>query len=224
MYRSRKLKEIPQELRPREKLRTLGVDALSDEELVAIILGFGTKKDDVLSLSKKIVRLGWERLKSMSVEEMVKEIEGIGEAKACQIKAIFELSRRIYEPHSHVVINTPEDVYKFLKDKMDNRREHLWALYLSPSNTLVSYETVAIGRMNSVFADPKDVLYGAIKSACHSIILAHSHPMGQPKPSKADLEFTKRIKDACQLLGFELLDHIIITTLSYFSMKEGGFL
>jgi DNA repair protein RadC len=224
MYRSRKLKEIPQELRPREKLRTLGVDALSDEELMAIILGFGTKRDDVLSLSKKIVRLGWERLKSMSVEEIIKEIKGIGEVKACQIKAIFELSKRIYEPHAHVVINTPEDVYKFLKSKMDNRREHLWALYLSPSNSLVSYETVAIGRMNSVFADPKDVLYGAVKSACHSIILAHSHPMGQPKPSKADLEFTKRIKDACQLLGFELLDHIIITAFSYFSMKEGGFL
>lgn len=222
MYKSKRLKDIPKELRPREKIKSLGSQSLSDEELLALVLGSGTREEDVLSLSRRIIKLGWERLKSMSMSELIKEIKGIGEAKACQIKALIELSRRMYEPHAHTVINSPEDVYNLLKDKMDNRREHLWALYLTPSNTLIEYDLVAVGRLNSVFADPKDILYGAVRNVCHSIILAHTHPGGEPKPSKADVDFTQRVKKACEILGFELLDHIIITKKGYFSMREEG--
>lgn len=220
MYRGRRLKEIPKELRPREKMKNIGSHVLSDEELLALLLGSGTKGEDVLSLSRRILKLGWDKLKGMGVNELIKEVKGIGEAKACQIKALIELSKRMYEPHAQIVMNTPEDVYNFLRDKMDNRREHLWALYLTPSNSLIDYDLVAIGKMNSVFADPKDILYGAVRTACHSIILAHTHPGGEHKPSKADVEFTQRMKKACQLLGFELLDHIILTKKGYFSMKE----
>jgi len=223
-YKSRKIKEIPEELRPREKIMRGNVEALSDEELLAVILGSGTKGQDVLSLSKSILKLGWDSLKEMSVKEVTKKVKGIGVAKACQIKALIELSRRIYESKHEVFINSPEDVYNLLRTKMDKRREHLWAIYLSPSNMLLGYDLVAIGRMNSLFADPKDILYGAVRSACSSLIIAHTHPGGEAKPSRADLEFTKRVKDACELLGFELLDHVIITEKGYFSMREGGML
>ncbi len=222
MYKGKGFKDIPEELRPREKMKKMGASYLSDEELLALILGSGSKNEDVLSLSKRILKLGWEKLKSMPVDSIVKELKGIGEAKACQIKALIELSGRIYEPYQGIVITSPEDVYTFLKDKVDDRREHLIGVYLSPSNSVLGYDVIAVGKMNSVFAEPKDVLYGALRMLCHSLIPVHTHPKGDPNPSKEDVEFTKRILSACELLGFELLDHIILTKKGYFSMKEKG--
>ncbi|RMH04227.1 MAG: JAB domain-containing protein [Aquificota bacterium] len=225
MYqKGKRLKELPKELRPREKLTIYGAKALSDEELLAVVLGSGSKEMDVLSLSKALLELGWERLEAMGVREIELSFKGIGNAKACQIKAVVELVRRLREPYEGVVIKSPEEAYRFLKDKADSRREHLFALYLSPSAKLMDFQTIAVGRLNAVYAEPKDVLYYAIKSGCYSIIVAHNHPKGELKPSREDIEFTSRLKSACAMMGFELLDHIVFNEKGYVSMKREGLL
>ncbi|MCS6998045.1 MAG: DNA repair protein RadC [Aquificaceae bacterium] len=223
-HRSKSIREMPQDLKPREKLLRLGVEKLTEEELLAIVLGSGTKDMDVLSLSRAILRTGWQKLHELTPQELMEGFKGIGEARACQIKAIVELARRINDPYEGVFINGPEDAYKFLKEKVDDRKEHLLALYLSPTNRLLSYEVIAIGRMNALHAEPKEILYHAINSACYGILIAHNHPKGQLKPSREDLEFTKRVREACKLMGFELLDHLIINLKGYLSMKKEGYL
>ncbi|MCS6875669.1 MAG: DNA repair protein RadC [Aquificaceae bacterium] len=225
MYPENKsIRDIPEELKPREKLMRLGADKLTEEELLAILLGSGTKQMDVLSLSREVVRLGWQEIHRMSPEELMEKFKGIGEAKACQIKAITELARRISDPYESIFINNPEDAYRFVRERVDDRREHLVGLYLSPTNRLLSYELIAIGRMNALHAEPKDILYHAVSIACNGIILAHNHPKGEPKPSPEDIEFTRRLKQACLLMGFELLDHLIITKKGYLSMRREGYL
>ena len=223
-YPEKSIKSLPKDLRPREKLITLGAKALSDEELVAVIFGSGVKGEDVISLAKKVVEIGWERIESMSVEQLINEVKGLGVAKACQIKAVLEIANRINDPYAGFKLSSPRDAYRFVKEnvRFDERREHLIALYLTPTNKVIDFEVVAIGSMNSVYAQPKDILYGALKSGCISIIVLHNHPKGEPKPSKEDIEFTKRLKEACELLGFELLDHIIITQKGFYSLKEHG--
>jgi len=211
MYPKKSIRELPKDLRPREKLSKFGASALSDEELLAVIFGSGTKEEDVISLASKVVSLGWETLMSMDVEELSKKIKGLGFAKACQLKAVIELAKRINDPYGDFKISNPQDAYRFVKEKVlfDERREHLIALYLTPTNKVVDYEVVAIGKMNALYAEPKDI---------------HNHPKGDAKPSKEDIEFTKRLKQACELLGFELLDHIIINQKEFFSLRSNGLL
>ena len=225
MYRrSKSIKHMPDSLKPRERMLQFGPQKLTDEELLAIVLGSGTKDMDVLSLSRELLAFGWQRLSKLSPQEITEKFKGVGEAKACQIKALLELTKRINDPYEGVYINNPEDAYRFLREKVDDRREYLIALYLSPTNKLLSYETIAIGRMNALHAEPKEILYHAINTACYSILLAHNHPKGSPKPSKEDMDFTHRVKKACELMGFELLDHIIIGAGGYVSMKREGYL
>ncbi len=224
MYTEKGFREIPKGLRPREKLIKHGPEVLTEEELLAIILGSGTQGLDVLSLSREIIKMGWERLSRMTVQEIAKELKGVGTAKACQIKATIELSKRLSDPYHDVKISSPSEVYRVVKDKVDDRREHLIALYLSPSNRLLGHEVIAIGRMNSLYAEPKDILHTAVKLACSSIIVVHNHPKGELKPSKEDIEFTRRLKDACRLLGFDLLDHLIINEKGYLSLRSEGYL
>ena len=224
MYRGKRLKDLPENLRPREKLIKHGADSLTQEELLAIILGSGSKSMDVFSLSQEIVKLGWDNLHIMRVEEIERSLKGIGQAKACQIKALIELSKRINDPYQNTKVSSPEDVYKLVRDKFNSRKEHLIALFLSPSNRLLDMETVAIGRMNSLYADPKDILHTAVKVACSNIIVVHNHPKGELKPSKEDVEFTKRLDQACKILGFDLLDHLIVNEMGYVSLKALGYL
>ncbi len=226
MYPKRTIKDLPKDLRPREKLAKFGASSLSEEELLAVIFGSGTKGEDVISLASKVIGLGWERLKSMNLEELTREIKGLGFVKACQLKAIIEFTQRLTDPYGDFRISNPQDAYRFVKEKVlfDERREHLIALYLTPTNKVLDYEVVAIGRMNSMYAEPKDILYTAVKKACSSLIILHNHPKGEAKPSKEDIEFTKRLKQACELLGFELLDHIVINQRDFFSLRSAGLL
>ncbi len=223
MYkRNKSLRDMPDEIKPREKMLRFGPEKLSEEELLAIILGSGTKDMDVITLSKEILKLGWKELFNLSPKDLMEKFKGIGEAKACQIRAIIELSKRINDPYEGVYINNPEDVYSFIKDKIDERKEYLFSLYLSPTNKLLSYEIIAIGSMNALYAEPKEILYHAISTACYGIILVHNHPKGELKASREDLEFTYRVKKACEIMGFELLDHLIINSKDYLSMKREG--
>ncbi len=218
------LKNLPKDLKPREKMIRMGVDSLTEEELLAIILGSGTRDMDVLSLSSEIVKIGWQRLSKMTTDEIMKSFKGIGEAKACQIRAIIELAKRISDPYEGIFINNPEDAYRFLKNMVDERREHLIALYLTPTNKLIAHEVIAIGRMNALHAEPKEILYHAINTACYSILIAHNHPKGDLKPSSEDIEFTKRLREACQIMGFELLDHLVVNKKGYISLRREGYM
>ncbi|MFN7064639.1 MAG: RadC family protein [Aquificaceae bacterium] len=225
MYqRDKSIRHMPDNLRPREKMLSLGADKLSDEELLAIILGSGVKDRDVLSLSEEIMKVGWRELYQLSPQDLMKRFKGIGIAKACQIKALVELAKRINEPYEGVLIKSPETAYKFVREKVDERKEYLISLYLSPTYRLISIEVIAIGRMNALNAEPKEILYHAINTACYGLILVHNHPKGDLKPSREDIEFTKRVKKACDLMGFELVDHIIVNSKGYLSMRREGYM
>ncbi|NPA32002.1 MAG: JAB domain-containing protein [Aquificae bacterium] len=222
-YEYRSIKQIPRELRPREKLLKHGAQTLSDEELLAVVLGSGTRGTDVLKLSKELISMGWDKLEKLKVEELLK-VKGLGLVKALQIKALLELSRRINRAKRGTFIRNPKEALDFLIDKFNERKESLIALYLDLSNRLLDYETVAVGNVNTVFAKPKDILFKAVKLSANGIIVAHNHPQGDAKPSEEDLNFTQRLKKACELLGFELLDHIIVAPGNYFSFREEGLL
>lgn len=222
-YEYRSLREIPKDLRPREKLKKHGPKALSDEELLAVILGTGTREMDVLSLSREIVKEGWERLKEMPLEEL-RSLKGIGEVKAVQIKALIELSERIRRPGGGFKILDPKTACEYLKERFPDHKECLVALYLDLSHRVVGEEVVAVGSLNRVFVQPKEVLFKAVKLSAYGILVAHNHPQGNPEPSKEDVAFTKRLKEACQLLGFELVDHLIVSEEGCLSFKERGIL
>ena len=218
-YSYKSIKEIPEELRPREKLLKFGAENLSDEELLAIILSSGTKGVDVLTLSKEILKMGWEEIEKKDVKELLK-IKGLGLVKAIQVKALIELSKRIRKNSKGIVIRNPKEAVEFLKDKFDERKETLISLYLDLSNRVMDWEVVAVGSVNTVFSKPKDILFKAVKLSANGIIIAHNHPQGVAQPSNEDISFTERLKKACELLGFELLDHIIISEEEYFSFRE----
>ena len=222
-YRAKKLKEIPDELRPREKLLKHGEASLSDAELLAIILGTGTKDRDVIALSEELVLAGWKRLRDMSPAEIMKEF-GLGKAKGAQIKALLELAVRISKPGRDRRILSPADACAFLADKMDGDREKLVALYLDLSNRLLDYDVIAIGSVNRVFAQPREILKRAVELSAYGILIAHNHPQGDPRPSEEDINFTRRLKSSCELLGFELIDHLIIGEDGFCSFREEGLL
>ncbi len=220
-YTYRSLKEIPQDLRPREKLLKLGAEILSDEELLAVILGSGTKGYDVLNLSRELLKMGWEELERKDIPELLR-VKGLGLVKALQIKALIELSKRINKKRKGISIRNPAEAVEFLKDKLNERKETLIALYLDLSNRVLDYEIVALGNGNTVIAKPKDILFKAVKLSANGIIIAHNHPQGEAKPSNEDINFTERLIKACKILGFELLDHIILSDDEYFSFREEG--
>ncbi len=223
-YKRLSLRELPDELKPREKLLRKGERSLSDEELLAVILGSGTKEKDVLSLSEELISLGWEKLKSMSVRELT-EFKGLGLAKALKIKALLELSGRIKNPFSKVILDKPEAVYRFLKErKLFDRKEKLVCLYLNTALKLLGLEVVAVGSLNVVFTSPKEILRGAVENLAYGLIVAHNHPSGELRPSREDLEFTKRLKSACELLEVQLIDHLIFCEEGYLSLRREGLL
>ncbi len=219
-YEYRSIKEIPEDLRPREKMWKYGPSNLSDVELIAILLGSGTKGEDVISLSRKISKMGWQTLKDISLKELA-SIKGIGKVKASQIKALIELAERINNPFGDTYIRSPDEAYKAVRDYYDSRKEVLVALYLDINYRLMDREVIAVGSMNRVFSQPKDILYKAVSTGSYGIIMAHNHPQAEDlKPSKEDIKFTSRMKEACALLGFELVDHIIFNEKHFVSMKS----
>ncbi len=218
-YKIRDIKSLPEELRPREKLIRHGARKLSDEELLAVILGSGTKGKDVLALSREIVRIGWKSLESMSLHELVR-LKGMGKVKALQIKALLELSKRIREPFGSTRVLSPEEAHRILAEHFHSGKEVLVALYLDLSHRVLGTEIVAIGSLNRVYSHPKDILKPAVELSAYGIIVGHNHPQGDLEPSEEDVKFTERLNQACGILGFELVDHIIFDRESYFSFRE----
>ena len=224
---SLKIKELPIAERPYEKLELYGEKSLSNAELLAIIIKTGTKQETSVQLAQKILKLNNSKnidelnfLRELSLEELI-TINGIGRVKAIQIKAVCELSIRMNKPidYKKVVIKEPNDVAKLLMhDLRFLKREIIKVIILNNKNVILKILDIALGATNSAKVDIKDILSEAVKMQAPKIILVHNHPSGDSTPSKSDIQITDRVYEAANLLGIELLDHIVIGNMEYTSI------
>ncbi len=204
--------------KPREKLTKKGAVALKEYELLAILLGSGTKDKDVLQLSREIVKLFDDDFENMSLEKLT-AIHGLGLAKASQILSAIELSKR-YLIKQNKNITSADDIYAELTEYTNKKQEYFLVFTLDGANHIIEKRVVFIGTLNHSLVHPREVFADALTDRAASIILAHNHPSGELKASSEDILVTKRLQESAKLLGIELLDHIIISKNGYFSMKD----
>jgi len=214
-----KLLDINEEERPRERFKRLGAEALSTAELLAIILRVGSRKENVVSLSQRILSLyPLEKLSELSTKELCK-INGVGEAKALQIKAMFCLVNR--KTTSRIKkISSSKDVWNYFASIRELKQEHFYVLHLNSKNEIISSKLIAIGTLNSVVIHPREVFKQAILESAQSVILVHNHPSGDVNPSLQDKEITTKLEKASETVGIDLLDHIIVSKKKWFSFDE----
>ena len=208
--------------KPREKLIKKGANALKDYELLAILLGSGVQGKDVIKLSQEIIKLFEDDFENLNLEKLL-SIHGLGLAKASQILSSIELSRR-YLIKQNKKITSAKDVYEELKEYHNKKQEYFLALYLDGANHLIQTKIITIGILNQSLVHPREVFSYAIEKRCASIIVAHNHPSGILEASSEDINVTKRLKESSQILGIELLDHLIFTESGFISLKEDGIL
>jgi DNA repair protein RadC len=219
-----RMKDIPHVDRPRERLIKLGPDALRDSELLAVIIGSGTRGYNALRVAQKLLKkYSGQELCKATVKELQSN-QGVGEARACQLTAAFEFSRRflLQDDGETVIIRTPSDVYKATYELRKAKKEYLLALYLNARNRLIKKEIISIGSLNANIVHPREVFEPAVAVAAASLILVHNHPSGQPDPSDDDISLTKRLVLAGEIMGIEILDHIIVGEKDFVSIKEKG--
>ena len=222
-----KIKELPQTERPYEKLEIYGAENLSNAELLAIIIKTGTKEKSSISIAQEVLKLkegtmydNLRFLQDISLEEFM-QIKGIGKVKAIQLKAICELTKRIARPidKPKTTIKNPKDVADLLMPELRyEKREIAKVLILNNKNIVLRVVNISLGGTNFACIEPKDVLAEAIKMQAPKIILVHNHPSGDSKPSKGDHSVTDRIYEAAEIMGIELLDHIVIGDNTYRSL------
>lgn len=219
-----KIKQLPESERPYEKLEIYGEKMLSNAELLAIIIKSGTKENTSVELANKILSLVdnnvLQSLQDFSLEDL-KKIKGIGKVKAIQLKAVCELARRMSQPvnKKNIKVNSSVDVAELLMEELRFEKiEHVKLLLLNAKNIIVRIIDISKGGMNSAIVEPKEILQEAIKSGIPKIILVHNHPSGDSTPSKADIELTKRLYSAANIIGIQLLDHIVIGDRCYTSI------
>jgi DNA repair protein RadC len=220
------IKDMPLDLRPRERLLKDGAPSLTDAELLAILLRTGTHTSTVLEMATIILTHfnGLRGLVQASVEEL-SAIKGVGLAKSAQIKAALELGKRVATNASEkrAVIKTPEDAAALVMEEMRHLdREHFRALLLNAKNQVIGHEVISIGTLNSSTVHPRELFKSAIKRSAGAIILIHNHPSGDPSPSREDIEVTRRLVEAGQIIGIEILDHLIIGDNKFSSFKAKG--
>lgn len=219
------IKKMPESERPREKMLTYGCQSLSNAELLAIILSTGTKDKTAIDLASGILNMSNEGLRSLrdcTIEEL-RQIKGVGLAKASQIIAAVELGKRIAltTKVNNYKIKSPDDVSNLLMEEMRYLNKEVFnILLLNTKHDLIAIENISIGSLNSSIVHPREVFNRAIKRSSSAIILAHNHPSGDPKPSGEDINITKRLIEAGNIIGINVLDHLIIGDGIYFSMKE----
>ncbi|MBA3724640.1 MAG: DNA repair protein RadC [Candidatus Levybacteria bacterium] len=217
-----RIKDMPVSSRPREKMEAQGRSHLSDGELLAILLGSGSVKQNVLKLSEKLLsEYPLKKLANAKASQLI-AFAGIGKSKASRILAALELGERVYSPEmlGKVLVRSTEDAVDQLKEFSQKKQEHLVVLYLNARHELLQKETIGIGSLNSMVITPKEIYGPALQLPCASIIIAHNHPSGDPDPSDDDIKFTQRVHEAGEVLGIRLVDHIVITKASYFSFRE----
>lgn len=233
-----RLKDLAEDTRPQEKMLKLGADKLTNAELIALIIRTGSKKENSVQVSQNLIDLGQisnstsmkeqyyglKFLASSTIEDLI-QIDGIGVSKACMIISAIELGRRVYRDSvikkekvtdTTIISKIVMDEMKFLSE------EHFKIAILNTKKELEYFETISIGTIDKTIVEPRDVFLRAVKRNAHTIILVHNHPSGDPKPSRQDLSVTTRLKEAGELLGIPVIDHIIIGDGSYYSFLEEG--
>jgi len=220
--------DLPKQERPRERLQRFGPEALSAQELLALVIGRGTPGKSVVNIAQELlVKFGNIKAISEATIEELSKIKGIGLAKAAQIKASFELGKRqeLEIELDDLDIKKPQDVVKAIRARIqDKAKEHFKLILLNTRNKIIGISTVSIGTLNTSLVHPREVFKDAIMHNAASVVLAHNHPSGDTEPSENDLTITKRLAEAGKILGIEVLDHIIVTKAGFFSFKEKGLL
>ena len=206
-----KMSDRRKDLRPREKLATKGAEALSDYELLMAIIGSGNKYADVTKIARDVRKLIAEKGSELTYEDLL-TVKSLGPAKATQIMAGFELWRRQFEVSERPIIDSPEAAVAQLADIRDKKQEYFVCLTLDGANRLITKRIITIGTLTSSLVHPREVFADAITDRAASIIVAHNHPSASLESSQADREVTKRLAQAGDTLGIELIDHIIVTT------------
>ena len=219
------IKQLPPELRPRERLLTAGPSALSDGELLGLLFGIGNREKTAVELAGEVISEagGLHGLYDVSVHELVR-VKGIGEAKACIIMAAIELGRRIGQVRNpgRPMISSPADVDRLLRGRIANLdRENFVVVLLNTKNEVIESPLVSVGTLSAALVHPREVFKPAIRASAASVILAHNHPSGKVEPSREDREVTGRLVESAEILGIEVLDHVILGD-GFYSMKEHG--
>jgi DNA repair protein RadC len=220
------VRDLPRQERPRERLQRFGAEALSSQELLALVIGRGIPKKSVMNIAQEVLaKFGNVKAISKATIEELSQIKGIGLAKAAQIKACFELGRRgdLDPEQKDFDIKNPEAVVKAIRASIkDKAKEHFKLILLNPRNKIIGISTISIGSLNASLVHPREVFKDAITHSAASVVLAHNHPSGDPEPSEDDLTITKRLIEAGKILGIEVMDHIIIAKNGFLSFKERG--
>ncbi|MFD2046221.1 DNA repair protein RadC [Ornithinibacillus salinisoli] len=222
------IKDVPKEDRPRERLLKLGANHLSNQEILAILLGSGTKEESVMTLANRVLMHfeGLNLLKDATIEELT-AIKGIGSARGVLILSAIEIGKRMnqYKPNERYVIRSPEDGADYIMEEMRSlKQEHFVVLFLNTKNQIIHRQTIFIGSLNASIVHPREVYREAVKRSAASIIVAHNHPSGDPTPSQEDILVTRRLVDSGKMIGIELLDHLVIGDRKFVSLKEKGYL
>lgn len=220
------MKELPEGVRPRERLLKEGAEVLSDAELLAILLGTGSREATALELASQLLTVfqSLRRLVDATVEEL-SQMKGVGPAKASQVKAALELARRLsrYSDLPRSAIRSPEDAAGLVMEEMRHLdREHFRAILLNTKNQVVTVDNVSVGTLNSSTVHPRELFRNAIKRSAAALILLHNHPSGDPAPSREDIDITGRLVQAGKIVGIEVLDHVIIGDNKFTSLKAEG--
>ena len=211
-------------LLPRERLAQEGVEALSNQELLAILLRTGTRQASVFEIAQKVLSnlSNLTDLKKMTLQEL-QSLSGIGRVKAIELQAMIELGHRIHK-HENLemesILSSQKLAKKMQQELGHKKQEHLVALYLNTQNQIIHQQTIFIGSATRSIAEPREILHYAIKHMATSLILVHNHPSGAVAPSRNDDHVTKLVKEACDLMGIVLLDHLIVSHSNYFSYRE----
>lgn len=209
---------------PRERLRDLGAEHLSNQELLSILLRTGTKATPVLEVANQILKNldSLADFQHLSLQEL-QQINGIGYVKSIEIKAMIELAKRISKAEyiqKERIMSSERLARKMMLELSDQKQEHLVAIYLDTQNRIIEQRTIFIGSVRRSIAEPREILYYACKNMATSVIIVHNHPSGSPEPSENDLRFTQKIKRSCEDIGIICLDHIVIGKYQYYSFRE----
>ena len=223
------MKDLPASERPREKLMNHGAEALSNAELLAILLRTGTQEESVMRLAERIlIEAGEDGLGGLahsSIESLMKR-KGVGEAKAITIAAALELGKRVAigDSKKRVVIHSSDDIANYMMPRLRYcDREHFYAILLNTKNHVIASPLISIGTLSESLVHPRELFKEAVNHSASSIILVHNHPSGDPSPSREDIMMTRRIIEGGRLLDIQILDHVIIGDNTYISLREQGY-
>lgn len=217
----RKMKDVPLQDRPREKIAKRGVSALSDNELIEAIIGRGTRAKDVRMISQEICGILRDRRQGIRYEDLC-AIGGIGPGKASQIMACFEIGRRYFETAPASRVTKPEDILPLVAHLRDKRQEHFICITLNGAGEVLGNRVITVGLLNHSLVHPREVFADAITDRAASVICVHNHPSGSLEPSSQDIAITAQLKEAGSLIGIQLVDHVIVTKTGHLSLRERG--